>query len=239
VRRLRVLSYNVHGLRDDLDALARVVAGSGAHVVFVQEAPKLLRWRARCAELARRCGLVVLAGGGDAAGNLLLGSVAVQVHAACGLLLPLTPGEQLRGAAVAFCSYAGRSFTAVGTHLGLDAAERERQVTALLDRLPPDGPPLVVAGDFNEPPGGAVWGAFTRRLDDAAVIVGASVGGGPVSGATAVDAPTYSCASPRRRIDGFFVDPRIRVTGYQVLDSADARRASDHFPVYAELTLPA
>lgn len=223
---LRVLSYNVRGLRDDVDALVRVVTGSGAHVVCVQEAPRFFRWRSRCAELARRCGLVVVAGGGDAAGNLLMASVAVRVHAARSLLLPLTPGLQLRGAALAHCSLAGACFTAVSTHLGLNPAERLRHVPLLLGELAEDGPPVVLAADVNEQPGGPVWEALAPRLDDVAAAAGAG------------DVPTFSCASPRRRIDGLFVDRRVVVAGYQVLDSPDARTASDHFPVYAELKLP-
>ena len=223
---LRVLTYNVRGLRDDTDALARVVVESGAHLVCVQEAPKVFRWRARCAELARRCGMVVVAGGGDAAGNLLIASIAVRVHAARSLLLPLTPGQQLRGAALAHCSLAGSEFIAVSTHLSLNPAERLRHVPLLLDELAEDGPPVVLAADFNEQPGGPVWEAFTPRLDDVAAL------------AEATDTPTFSCAWPRRRIDGFFVDRRVGVAGYRVLDSSDVRRASDHFPVYTELKLP-
>jgi endonuclease/exonuclease/phosphatase family metal-dependent hydrolase len=50
--------------------------------------------------------------------------------------------------------------------------------------------------------------------------------------------PTYSCADPRRRIDAIFTDPRITVVAYQVPDTPVARRASDHFPVVADLRLP-
>jgi endonuclease/exonuclease/phosphatase family metal-dependent hydrolase len=223
---LRVLSYNVRGLRDDVAALTRVITGSGADLVCVQEAPKVFRWRARCAALARRCGMVVVAGGGGAAGNLLMSTLAIRVHAARSVLLPLTPGQQLRGAAVAHCSLRGAEFTAVSTHLSLDPPERARQVPLLLAEVPEELPPLVLAADFNEQPGGPVWEAFAPRLDDVAAIAGDP------------GTPTFSCASPRRRIDGFFVERAVKVAGYRVLDSPDVRRASDHFPVYAELALP-
>ena len=45
--------------------------------------------------------------------------------------------------------------------------------------------------------------------------------------------------TPDRRIDAVLVDPRITVTAYRVVDLAAARRASDHLPVVADLTLPA
>jgi endonuclease/exonuclease/phosphatase family metal-dependent hydrolase len=223
---LRVLSYNVRGLRDDVDALVGVVTGSGAQLVFVQEAPKIFRWRARAAELARRCGLTVVTGGGEACGNLLLASLAVRVHAARSVFLPLTPGQQLRGAAIAHCSLAGAEFTAISTHLSLNPAERVRQVPLLLAEAPPAGPPLIIAADFNEEPGGPVWEGFLSRLDDVAEVAGAG------------DAPTFPGWDPHRRIDGFFVDRAVKVSGYRVLDSAAVRSASDHLPVYAELDLP-
>ncbi len=224
VTTLRVLTYNVRGLRDDVDAIARVVTGSGAQLVFVQETPKMFRWRSRCADLARRCGMVAVTGGAVAAGNMLMSTLAVRVHTARSMLLPRARGHQTRGAAIARCSLDGAEFTAVSAHLSRDPAHRLRQVPLLLDEVPDE--PLILAADFNEPPGGPVWGALTPRLDDVAAIAGDT------------GTPTFSIGSPRRRIDGFFVDRSVKVTGYQVIDTPDVRVASDHFPVYAELDLP-
>ena len=75
-------------------------------------------------------------------------------------------------------------------------------------------------------PGGPVWEGLLTRLDDVADMAGAA------------DVPTYPARAPLRRIDGIFVDRVVKVTGYQVLDSPETRRASDHLPVYAELDLP-
>src|SRR5439155_27089952 len=66
--RLRVLSYNVHGQRDDRAALAAVVRGLAPDVAVIQEAPRRLRWRTRCADLARRLDLVHAGGGAPAVG---------------------------------------------------------------------------------------------------------------------------------------------------------------------------
>ncbi|HEV7757273.1 MAG TPA: endonuclease/exonuclease/phosphatase family protein [Mycobacteriales bacterium] len=227
---LTVLTYNVRGLRDDLGALVRVIRGSGAQLVCVQEAPKLFRWRSRAADLARRCGLVVVAGGAPAAGNLLLSDLAVTVHRTRDVRFPLVCPPKLelpqrRGAAVAELSLAGHRFTAVGTHLSLYPAERARQARRLLDLVPPDAPPAVLAGDFNEASGGAVSAVLAERLVDTAV-----AGGDPRT-------PTFSTASPRRRIDYVWADPGLAVSGYEVLDSADVRAASDHFPVRVRLDL--
>ncbi|MDQ1664772.1 MAG: hypothetical protein QOH75_803, partial [Actinomycetota bacterium] len=71
VTELRVLSYNVRGLRDDRAALADVVRSVDPDVVCVQEAPKYLRWRSKCASLAREWGLLYVAGGGSTGGTAL------------------------------------------------------------------------------------------------------------------------------------------------------------------------
>ncbi len=42
-----------------------------------------------------------------------------------------------------------------------------------------------------------------------------------------------------RRIDALFVDARITVVDYDVVDTPLTRRASDHFPVLVDLLLPA
>lgn len=223
---LRVLTYNVHGLRDDREAVARAMSGSGAHLVFVQEAPKVFRARPRAAALARRAGMVVVdGGGGNAAGNLLICSLAVNVHKTWTVRLPFTPGHQVRGAVFAELSLSGQRFTAVATHLGLDAEERDMHAARLLDEIESVSGPVIVGGDFNETAGGHAWERLAGRFTD----VGKSAG---------ADAdPTFRIPAPDRRIDGFFVDSRVQVAGYEVLDSPDVRVASDHLPVYAELEL--
>ncbi|MFD0477880.1 endonuclease/exonuclease/phosphatase family protein [Nonomuraea thailandensis] len=56
---VRVGTYNLHGLRDSLPALTRVMAAARADVLCVQEAPRFGRWRARRAALAAAAGLAV------------------------------------------------------------------------------------------------------------------------------------------------------------------------------------
>ena len=51
--KLRVLSYNLHSLRDDRRALAEVVRGVAPDVAILQEAPRRFRWRQKSAPLAR------------------------------------------------------------------------------------------------------------------------------------------------------------------------------------------
>ncbi|MFC8618922.1 endonuclease/exonuclease/phosphatase family protein [Micromonospora purpureochromogenes] len=225
--RLRVVSYNIHSQRDDTAALAAVVREAAPDVVIVQEAPRRFRWRQRCATLAESFGLVVAAGGLPSLGNLLLTSLRVRVLATRCQRFPLTPGRHLRGAAYAECAVGGARFLLAGSHLSTDPAERPGQAALLKRELAGADLPVVLGADLNEGPDGEAWRTVGAGLTDAAVA------------ADAADRHTYSCANPRRRIDALFVDPRVTVVGYDVVDTPLTRRASDHFPVLVDLLLPA
>lgn len=218
---LRVFDWNVRGLRDDVDALARTVRDAAPHVVVLQEAPRVVRWRARAAALARRCGLVVVCGGGDASGNLVLSSLAVTVRDTTVVRLPVTRFQYPRAAVVVRGALAGAPFTVMGVHLGLTGPERIGHVPVLLTALAGDEP-VVLAGDVNETGDGPAWRALTAHLAD----VGADD-----------PTPTFSTRAPRRRIDGLFVSPGTPVRNYQVLATLDVERASDHRPLVVEVGL--
>jgi endonuclease/exonuclease/phosphatase family metal-dependent hydrolase len=224
---VRVVSYNIHTLRDDLSALASVVRGLDPDVVIVQEAPRRFRWRTKCARLARSFGLVVAAGGLPSLGNLVLTNLRVRVYDAWCLRYPLTPGRHLRGAAFATCAVGRTPFAVIGSHLSTDAAERPAQAALLKQAMAHIDVPVIVGGDLNENSGGAAWRTLAEGLVDVAAAAGCE------------DRVTFSCSNPRDRIDAFFVDPRIEVRRYDVVDSPEARRASDHFPVVADLLVPA
>ena len=223
---LRVLSYNVHSLRDDRAALIGLVRGVDPDVMIVQEAPRRFRWREKTARLARDFGLVVAAGGLPALGNLLLTSLRVRVHETSCVRYPLTPGRHLRGAVFATCSVRGTRFTVSGSHLATDPAERPDQAARWKAVLSGIEGPLIAGGDLNEGPGGGAWRTVADGLVDAAG-----------SGAGALR-PTFPATVPRHRLDGLFVSPDVHVTRYEVIETDQARRASDHLPVLAELVLP-
>jgi endonuclease/exonuclease/phosphatase family metal-dependent hydrolase len=229
---LRLLSYNVRSLRDDPLAVARVIRSADPHVVCIQEAPRFLRWRSKCAELARRSGLVVVTGGRSAAANLILSTLAVDVERRADVLFTRDPKLHQRGTAIAQMSLGGVRFAVAGTHLDLVEAPRRRHVAELDAAIAAnvdDGIAAFVMGDFNDDPGSAVW----SRLGEDRVDAWAVAGQGP--GFTADLAP--GSRDPRRRIDGVFTPPSVTVGSVTVLDQPDVLVASDHRPLLVEVHL--
>jgi endonuclease/exonuclease/phosphatase family metal-dependent hydrolase len=220
---LRVLTYNVHSQKDDQAALAAVVRDIAPDVVVVQEGPRRFRWRGKGAALARSFGMLVAAGGLPSLGNLVLTSLRVRVHEAWSIRLPHTPGRHMRGAAFAECSVGPVRFVVAGSHLSTYADERANQAPALRAEMSKVDLPLVLGADLNESSSGEAWRILAEGMTDAAAEAGAG------------DRPTFSCANPRHRIDALFVDPRVTVLGYDVVDTPEALRASDHFPVVVHL----
>lgn len=226
---LRLLTYNVRSMRDDRAALARVITSAVPDVVCVQEAPRFLRWRSLCAELARRSGLVVVGGGRPAGANLILSTLGVDVVTTVEERFSKDPKLHQRGTAIAVLQLGGARFAVAGTHLDVRDEPRLRHVGELhaaIARHVPADVPTIIAGDINDHPGSPSWQALTELRQDAF----AAAGTGNEFTSTATD--------PHQRIDGIFVDSRITVRSVRVLDQHDVQLASDHRPVLAELELP-
>jgi endonuclease/exonuclease/phosphatase family metal-dependent hydrolase len=218
---LRVLTWNVRSLRDDIDAIAAVVRECAPDVMAVQEAPRFARWRSKRAELARRCGLLVATA--DRPGGLVvLTTLRCQVTATSFTLLPKTPKRHQRAVTTATLSLDGASWCLASTHLSTEPTERQRHLPLLLDALPSDAP-LVLAGDVNEGPAGPVFRRLAERFQDCFAVAGAG------------DGATSPAVEPVRRIDAIFADPSVTVVSCEVVDVAGVQRASDHRPVLAVL----
>jgi endonuclease/exonuclease/phosphatase family metal-dependent hydrolase len=221
--RLRVVSYNVHGLRDDGAAVARVLRELDPDIALIQELPTFLLWRGRAASFARRADLLYAAGGGTTGGTALFTAVRVDVREVQEHRLRRTPGLHRRGVVLARLEKDGLAFGAASIHLGLDSGERARHLTdltGLVNRLGLDR--MVIGGDLNEVATASTWVRLASQYADAGA---------------ADPAPTFPVANPRHRIDGVF-SRGAELTSYRVVDTPDARAASDHFPVVVELTLP-
>jgi endonuclease/exonuclease/phosphatase family metal-dependent hydrolase len=230
---IRVLSYNIRSMRDDTQALARVITACAPDVVLIQEAPRFFRWRKKLARLAAASGQVVLTGGATAAGPAILCSLRATVERTEDVLLPLTPGLHRRGFATAVVRFGGVRLGVLSCHLSLQKDERQQQGGMLLDRLAGMGVEHAVAGgDLNERPGGRTFSRMAAGLQDCWATA-------PWGGEC-----TWPQADPHRRIDAIFATKGIEVLGCGVplghpgVAEADLRRATDHLPVLAALRVP-
>lgn len=214
---LRVLSYNVRSLRDDPKAVAAVIRASRPDIVCVQEAPRFLRWRSKCAALARESGLVVVTGGRPAGAMLLLAALRVRIRSTKDVKLRKHFRLHQRGLAVAEIEVGGATFAVASMHLSLDDTERLAQADEIFAKLAEQTAPLILAGDVNETPDGPAWARIADRLPDG--------GGGH----------TYSAKRPHKRIDGIFADPQLEFLSCDVPEIPGIDVASDHRPLLAVL----
>ncbi|MGW2561216.1 endonuclease/exonuclease/phosphatase family protein [Streptomyces sp. NPDC001514] len=231
---VRVLSYNIRSMRDDEDALARVIRACKPDLVFVQEAPRFFRWRKHAARLAAKSELVMLSGGATAAGPLLLCSLRATVERTEDVLLPLTPGLHRRGFATAVVRIGGARLGLLSCHLSLQSDERYVQAGMLLDRIAAMGVPhAIAAGDINDRPAGRSFRRLAAELQDCWAV---SPWGGEY---------TSTPTDPHQRIDAIFATEGVEVLGCGVplglpgLQDADLKAATDHLPVLAALRIPA
>jgi len=213
---LRVLTANIHQLRDDRSAVVAVLRGAAPDVVALQEPPRGPLGAARLRRLARDAGLRVAVGGGRARTTALLVRPTLPVTGARAVGLPWTPGRTRRGIAVA--DVAGVRVLSV--HLSLDPAERAQHLIRLLLLVAAADGPCIVAGDLNEQPDGESWVRLGRHLRDA----------------TTASGPTYPAAEPTARIDVVLV-AGLGSSNAEVVPGDAARRASDHLPVVVDVHL--
>ncbi|MFM6851561.1 MAG: endonuclease/exonuclease/phosphatase family protein [Terrabacter sp.] len=227
---LRVMSYNVHDLRDDRAAAARVVRSVAPDILCLQEVPRRLTTEVRLPRFARACGLAWHRGrlrtGGTA---VLVGPRVVLVGRSRGRLSVRFP-DRTRGYAAATVTLPGaaRPVTVVSVHLGLRADERVRHTAAVLERFVVSGPSrpgahgVVVAGDLNEGSEGRAFAALAGRLR-------------LVSGETA----TFPAGAPTAVLDVVFAGPDLTVVESAPADAdeRDLARGSDHRPVWVDLDL--
>ncbi|MBH1936218.1 endonuclease/exonuclease/phosphatase family protein [Streptomyces sp. AV19] len=231
---VRVLSYNVRSLRDDVGALARVVRACAPDVVCVQEAPRFFRWRKSVARFARAAGLVYVTGGATASGPMILSSLRPHVESAEDVLLPRTPGLHQRGLATAVLRF-GRAarLAVVSCHLSIRDEERYAQGHLVLSRLASMGVPHgVVAGDLNDRPDGRTFGLLADALQDGWAVK-------PWG-----REHTTRLGDPLQRIDAVFATRGVEVLGCGVpmglagVEESDLRAGTDHLPVLGVVRVP-
>ncbi|HWO18923.1 MAG TPA: endonuclease/exonuclease/phosphatase family protein [Kofleriaceae bacterium] len=231
--RLRVLSYNIHSGRGtdrrvDLARIADVIGACDPDIVALQEVD-VCRARSGAidqpAALAAQLGMsacfeMCIEEGGERYGIATL--TRLPLIESRRLALPHEPHRKRsepRCALVTRLAWpgAGIEVDMVNTHLSVLAGERPAQVAAIARELP--GREVIIAGDFNCTPGAAAF----RTL------------AGGMRSATR-GARTFPSWLPLVPLDHILVRGPLEVVRGGRWTEGPVRRASDHLPVYAELS---
>lgn len=227
-----VATWNMHkGIgadrRRDLMRTVAVIAEMQPDILALQEAD--LRFGSRAGlldldHLHHRTGLVPVrvetAGPSHGwHGNLIL----VRDGQVTGTETIRLPGLEPRGALVTDLDIGQASLRVVAAHFGLLRQSRLRQAHALLEHLSErDARPTLLMGDLNEWRGGPASpiDLLMRHFQPAP----------PVR--------SFPARFPLLPLDRLLVGPQGRLSELQAHDTPLSRRASDHLPLKARLTLP-
>ena len=226
---IRVASYNIHkcvGLdrRRDPHRVAGVIHGLGADIVALQEAD--LRLGSRPAALPRG---VVADETGLLAVPLAQTQVSLGYHGNALLVgpgwqvaelhrLPL-PGLEPRGAVIVDIEGPAGPLRVMATHLGLRRRDRQRQMTLMMaEMMALARRPTVLLGDLNE------WSP--------------SQGFAPLDPYFTLHNPgrSFPAWRPMAALDRVATGPGLRVEAAGVLRGGPAGYASDHLPIWADLS---
>ena len=234
---LIVASYNIHkgvgtDLRRDPERTLAVLREIDADLVALQEVDRRFGDRAGVLDLARLADetglepvLLDRSLGARAAGwhgNLLLVRGA-RVESAQALTLP---GLEPRGAIVADLRFGDRPLRVIAAHLGLLRRSRLAQARRLAAEIGGlDDRPTLMMGDLNE------W-----RIGPGCGLMPLRRGLGTLP-RPAASSPSFPAQFPVLALDRILACRRAELTEPRPHISPLARRASDHLPLVAELSL--
>jgi endonuclease/exonuclease/phosphatase family metal-dependent hydrolase len=224
---VRVVVYNVRGFRDGLDRVVAVIGHFEPDVLLLNETGGRLALR-RC---AKALGMQAARDPWSPFRRRVKNAVLVRppwriverrLHRFADVRKALYP----RGALVASVGRAGRRLRVYAIHLGLHPLERLHAAEELADLTRGRDGPVLIGGDCNETPDGRAMTFLGERFWDAWLL------GGDVAG------ETFPATEPTARIDFLFVSEEVKVERVLVPSvMPEARVASDHLPVVAELRL--
>lgn len=220
--RLRLLAYNVHGLRAGARKVARAIAEEWPDVILMNECGFLgirLRRFARVLGMESTSGLRLF----RPVTNAVLVRPPWRIIDRQNLEFARRKRLQRRGVVTARIGHAGFRLTAASAHLGLSDPERVRHAEELTNFLAGLPGPLVLGGDLNEGPERPAARWISERLWDVFGSAGEGTG------------HTFPSQNPRARIDYLFLSEGITVDRVWVGDDAAKIGASDHRPVFADV----
>lgn len=242
--RIRLLTYNIHKCIGGVDRRYRpervlsVIGHYEPDLLLLQEVDEGARrsrrdrqveFLARSLRLSHRIFHVnVRALGGGGYGNAVVSRHPIASSRNLSLTLP---GRKRRSVLYARLSLAAprggppRVIHVFNLHLGLSDVERRWQMgfflgNPLFTRLDPKEP-VIVAGDFND-----VWGRLGRTFLEPSGF-----------GRQHRPSRTFPAWAPVRALDGIYVRGGIRVHQMFRSQLKEARFASDHLPLFADLEL--
>jgi endonuclease/exonuclease/phosphatase family metal-dependent hydrolase len=216
-RTLRVATWNVHGLRGGIEAVASAIRAEELDVVLIQESGA----RGRLRELGRTLGWSVSADPRAFPRRRIRNALLARPGAAAVIrprFVRFAAGTSWHPRGALFAEIDER-WTAVSSHLGLDGPERGRQVRELRSLFEGAREPVVLGADLNALPEDAGARALAEQLTD----VWRGVGTG--SGAT------FPSHEPVSRIDYLFVGPAVQALRAWTAGGT----VSDHLMVVADL----
>jgi len=228
--RLAVASYNIHRCvgrdgKQDVARVARVIESLDADVIALQEVESVAAGGEprQMDVLANLLGLTAISGPAIELrdghhGNVLL--TRLPICAVRKLDLTFRQREP-RGAIDIDFLVAETPVRVIATHLGLLPRERRHQVRCILETVADQREGLtVLLGDINE------WLVSGRPLRWLHRHFGECHG-----------QRTFPAWFPLFALDRIWVHPKRALVHFEARDSAEARTASDHLPVRAELML--
>jgi endonuclease/exonuclease/phosphatase family metal-dependent hydrolase len=227
---LKVATYNIRKCigtdrRRDPERVLAVLREIDADVVALQEADRRFGLRASAIphhSFLENSEYMPVDFGGRAHGigwhgNAILVRRGIEVHRAQPLIIPtLEP----RGAVLAELRIKGAPLRIVGAHLDLSGLWRRRQIRAILAHLDAvtHHMPTVIMGDFNQ------WsdrGALSEFAFHHHRLVKTP--------------PSFHSRKPVARLDRIIVSHDIAVDAADAHNSALAKLASDHLPLWADI----
>jgi endonuclease/exonuclease/phosphatase family metal-dependent hydrolase len=230
---LKLLTYNIHYGANangvfNLGAVVETIRKSGANIIALQEVDRVWGERSLYYDeprfIAEHLSMNYVFGatlkrdpyhpGSGEFGIMLLSKYPI-IHSDF-RLLPSTLEQ--RGCLLGWIQTPEGNIPVACTHLGLSALDRENQIKAILDWLPPQDDVLLL-GDFNTEAGANELGLLEGRLNDLKQGYGLR------------DIGTFFYNGNWIRIDYIFEGYQWRAANCHVLTD----QSSDHLPVYVEI----
>ncbi|MBM7614653.1 endonuclease/exonuclease/phosphatase family protein [Alkaliphilus hydrothermalis] len=229
-KKLKIMTYNIHhgkslSRRNTLNKMTEIIKDSGVEIVGLQEVDSGMarsKFINQMKYLGNQLSMNFVFGVNlnIATGKYGNGILSVYpIESSENIALP--SGREPRGLLSSVINVDGKKIHFLVTHLGLNQQERSKQIDVILkyiQTLPHD---VILVGDFNAGSEYREMRELTKKMVDASEEMDMG------------DIPTFDLPMLSRRIDFIFVDPNLKVKSYNVIRS----RASDHYPIYSEITL--